>query len=192
MPVTEQPVATYLPMAFDAKLAECISKTVLSLPRTKRQFSVHTECLVLNFRSSPFCIMHLLYHEFRLCQAFFEFLFKFSCKNKRKNDFDFTNIEEPAGSRWCPPARGSFLPSVCKQTSAVSQTNARYANIPVLANKKAPLQEAFWKGCGGTLFHLKKVPPQSFKIISSNLLQEQRVPRRVLRERDRQLACRTP
>ena len=42
MPVTEQPVATYSHIVFDAKLAECISKTVLSLPRTKRQFSVHT------------------------------------------------------------------------------------------------------------------------------------------------------
>ena len=98
--------------------------------------------------------------NFDFVKPFFEFLFKFSCKNKRKNDFDFT-------------------------------INHRI-NIPIFANKKAPLQEAFWKGCGGTLFHLKKVPPQSFKIISSNLLQEQRVPRRVLRERDRQLACRTP
>ena len=41
MPVTEQPVATYSPLVFDAKLAECISKTVLLLPRTKRQLSVH-------------------------------------------------------------------------------------------------------------------------------------------------------
>ena len=72
MPVTEQPVATYLPkVAFDAKLAECISKTDLSLPRTKRQFSVHAECPVLDFRSSPFCIMHPLYHFFRACQSLF-------------------------------------------------------------------------------------------------------------------------
>ena len=73
MPVTEQPVATYSPkVAFDAKLAECISKTVLSLPRTKRQLSALKRRLYLISGHSLFVFMHYYTTKFGFVNPLFE------------------------------------------------------------------------------------------------------------------------
>ena len=89
MPVTEQPVATYSPkVAFDAKLAECISKTVLSLPRTKRQLSVHKRRLYLISGHSLFVFMHYYTINFRFVNPFLKNSYKFFF-NKKRLSFKF-------------------------------------------------------------------------------------------------------
>ena len=159
MPVTEQPVATYSHMAFDAKLAECISKTIPSLPRTKRQFSVHAESLVLDFRSSPFCIMHLLYHFFCACQPFFEFLCNFFYKKtESKNGTDLTNIVERIGL--VAPSCLRELSAVRMQTNECCQPNERsVCKHSGFSKQKSPLVGSFLEGVRGNAFSLEKGSP---------------------------------